>query len=112
MFQIGHCDAWLALYSQLAPGWSYQWALVMSEKVNASTSLMLWMKQEMWPSDQVRTSICSGEMLAWNLMNYHLYHSVFQVNSFITEICNMAVEPVRVSKYCWVNSSSVIYCTK
>ena len=54
MIQIGHCDAWLALYGQLAPGWSYQWALVMSEKVNASTSLMLWMKQEMWPSDQVR----------------------------------------------------------
>jgi len=70
--KISHCDEWLRLQSSLFPGLSYQWALVMFEKVNASVSLMTFRKMRGDPAEET--------------------------NAFISEIASMTKEPIDMMK--------------
>ena len=68
---MDHCNEWVKVTRKLFPGWSYSRVLIEFERINASVGLMNWMKQNCEPTADV--------------------------NSFISEIFKMGIEPVAVS---------------
>ena len=69
---MDHCDGWLDITTKIFPGRNYHKILIDFEKINASVSLMNFMKQSGRPTDEV--------------------------NMFIAEINRMGVDPLEVRK--------------
>ena len=70
---MDHCDEWIKLTEKLFPGRSYPRILIDFEKINAAVSVMYEMKQAFLPTADV--------------------------NSYISEIIKMGIEPLNVSRY-------------
>ena len=69
---MDHCDGWLDITKKIFPGRNYHKILIDFEKIQASVSLMNFMKQSGRPTDEV--------------------------NMFIAEINRMGVDPQEVRK--------------
>jgi len=67
--KMDHCDGWLDITKKIFPGRNYHKILIDFEKINASVSLMNFMKQSGRPTDEV--------------------------NMFIAEINRMGVDPLE-----------------
>jgi len=70
--KLAHIEEWLKLKDLLSPGLNFGWALVMYEKVSASVSLLLAMKEACKPIEET--------------------------NAFISEIAKIVAEPVEMLK--------------
>merc|ERR1711963_1258146 len=55
--KIQYCSEWIELSEKLFPGRNYERLLVQYERMNATVSLMLWMKQNCKPNDEVNILI-------------------------------------------------------
>jgi len=55
--KIQYCSEWIELSEKLFPGRNYERLLVQYERMNAAVSLMLWMKQNCKPNDEVNILI-------------------------------------------------------
>jgi len=70
--KLDHCNEWINLSQKLFPGWSYSRILIDFEKINAAVSVMFEMKQTFQPTAEV--------------------------NTFISEINKMGIEPLNFTK--------------
>ena len=78
---MDHCDEWIKLSEKLFPGRSYPRILVDFEKINAAVSVMYEMKQTFQPTAEV--------------------------NSFISDINKMGIEPLNVRNRIHIGSKLI-----